>query len=100
MINIDNILTLYVEADFLEYYKARAIEEIAKYLNIEADQEGIINAYPMAVIELGKHYKDLDRQGNTSSRSQGGRSESYITETGLPAKVKNLLPKPKLRVRR
>lgn len=99
MINIDNLLASYVGGDLVEYYKARATQEIASYLGIEADQQEIINKYSVAIVELGKHYKDLDRQGNTASRSQGGRSESYIIEHGFPSKVKNLLPKPRLRVR-
>lgn len=98
--NIDNILVGSIQPELLEYYKARACEEIRNYLNVESTNEEITEKYPIAIIELCKYYQLKEKQGNLSARSQGERSETFVTYNTIPDTIKVLLPKPRLKVRR
>lgn len=101
MIDIDNLINGFVKPELVDYYKERAVVDIVNYLGIrEYETAQILSKYPVAVVELCRYYTDVDKQGNLSSRTQGQRSETFITiSQSIPTKIKNLLPKPRLRVR-
>lgn len=101
MVNVDNLISGFVNPELVDYYKERAVIDIVNYLGIrEYESAEIIEKYPVPVVELCKYYTEVDKQGNLSSRTQGQRSETFVTiSQGVPSKIKNLLPKPRLRVR-
>lgn len=100
MIELLKRLTKESDETILAYWIDKAAVEIKEYLKVDCGLEIIIEKYDKAIIQLVCNYVKVDKEGGViASKSQGQRSVNYVAGEGIEfdKRVKNLLPKPRLR---